>query len=202
MLLTSQCPHCKQVLDNLVTLVKDGTISQLEIINIEQQPDLATDLNVRSVPWLRLGRIELSGARTLSELREWAAKANSTEGMVLHLNELLTTGQMALAVEWVKKEPDYMDAIMIILAEPEAKINVRVGIGVIMEALQGSEVINDYVVQLGELTLHKAAPVRADAAYYLALTQNTDALPYLKALLSDESAEVKEIAEDGLNELQ
>jgi len=201
MLLGTHCPHCPQVLNALGEMVKKGEISKLEVINLEQRPDIAKELGVRSAPWVRIGRFELTGLRSLQELREWAEKANSSEGMVLQLNELLTSGQLDEAVSLVKKEPDYLDAVMEILAEPDAKINVRIGIGVIMEELQETEVLQKYVDQLGELTRHEAAPVRTDAAHYLALTGSADARPYLQALLKDESAEVREVAEDGLVEL-
>ncbi len=198
MLLGTHCPHCPQVLQALSELVKQGEIGKLEVINLEQHPETAAELGVRSVPWVRLGRFELTGLRSLQELREWAQKANSTEGMVLQLNELLTSGQIDEAVALVKKEPDYLDAIMEILAEPDAKINVRVGIGVIMEELQGTKELQQYIEQLGKLTQHKAAPVRADAAHYLALTESPAARSWLEALLKDENAEVREIAGDGL----
>jgi len=201
MLLGTHCPHCPQVLNALGEMVKKAEISKLEVINLEQRPDIATELGVRSVPWVRIGRFELTGLRSLQELQEWAAKANSTEGMVLQLNELLTTGELDEAVDLVKKQPDYLDAIMEILGEPEAKINVRIGIGVIIEELQGTETLQQYVEQLGELTRNEAAPVRTDAAHYLALTGSAAARPYLEALLKDENSEVREIAEDGLAEL-
>lgn len=198
MLLGTHCPHCPQVLNALGEMVKKGEISKLDVINLEQRPDIAKELGVRSVPWVRIGRFELTGLRSLQELREWAEKAGSTEGMVLQLNELLTSGQLDEAVALVKKEPDYLDAIMEILAEPDAKINVRIGIGVIMEELQGTKELRQYIEQLGKLTQHEAAPVRADAAHYLALTESPAARSWLDALLKDENPEVREIAEDGL----
>lgn len=201
MLLGTHCPHCPQVLNALGEMVKKAEISKLEIINLEQRPDIAKDLGVCSVPWVRIGRFELTGLRSLQELREWVAKASSTEGMVLQLNELLTTGGLDDAVELVKKQPDYLGAIMEILAEPDAKINVRIGIGVIIEELQGTTTLQKYVDQLGALTRHEAAPVRTDAAHYLALTGSVTARPYLEALRDDESTEVREIAEDGLAKL-
>jgi HEAT repeat protein len=40
--------------------------------------------------------------------------------------------------------------------------------------------------------------VRADAAHYLGLSGNGDAIPYLQPLLQDEAAEVREIAAESL----
>ena len=202
LLIGTYCPHCPQVLAALGDMIKQGEISRLTVVNIEQQPELAGELNIRSVPWIKLGDVELTGLHSLQELRQWAGSAGTVDGMVLYLNELLTTARLPEAIQLVKDKPEYLKGIMSILGNQDAKINVRVGIGVIMEELQGSAVLRAYLDQLGQLTRHQAAPVRSDAAHYLFLTGSPDAKPYLQALLNDDSAEVREIAEDGLAELE
>lgn len=197
LLLGTNCPHCPQVLHALGELVKNGEISRLEVINLEQQPGVAAQLGARSVPWIRIGEHILTGLHSLEELRQWA-QADSIQSQILNLNQLLTTGKLDTAVALVVKHPDYLDAIMEILSQPDAKINVRIGIGVIMEELQGTKELQGYVEQLGELSQHENYSVRADACHYLALTGALDAVDYLKAATKDENPEVREIAEDGL----
>jgi HEAT repeat protein len=121
--------------------------------------------------------------------------------MVLHLNELLTTGQVDEAVAVVKRQPHYLEAVMEILSQPDAKINVRVGIGVIMEELEGSDSLRARVEQLGALSQHEAAAVRADACHYLGLSRDSNAARFLRMRLEDDNAEVREIAAESLEML-
>jgi hypothetical protein len=46
-----------------------------------------------------------------------------------------------------------------------------------------------------------SAKVRADGAHFFALTENDKAVPYLRRLAEDENTDVREIAEEALNEL-
>ena len=61
LLLSTHCPHCPAVLAALADLVKQGAIGRLEAVNLEQHPEVGQALGVRSVPWIRVGRIELAG---------------------------------------------------------------------------------------------------------------------------------------------
>ena len=72
LLKTSSCPHCPIVLKALQALEAEGSIGELTVINIEDQPELADELGVRSVPWTRIGPFELAGLRTEQELRDWS----------------------------------------------------------------------------------------------------------------------------------
>ena len=77
------------MLASLADLVKQGAIGRLEAVNLEQHPEVGQALGVRSVPWLRLGRIELAGVHSKAELAEWAAKADSEAGRVPHQRAVL-----------------------------------------------------------------------------------------------------------------
>jgi len=57
------------------------------------------------------------------------------------------------------------------------------------------------VPRLGLLSLHADARVRADACHYLGLTADAAARPWLEKRLSDEDADVREIAAESLNTL-
>ena len=64
MLLGTHCPYCPTVLKELGELVKSGVIGKLVVVNIEQHPEVARELGVRSVPWVRIGPFELEGLRS------------------------------------------------------------------------------------------------------------------------------------------
>ena len=48
---------------------------------------------------------------------------------------------------------------------------------------------------------NKDARIRGDACHYLSLTKDVSYVPAIKKLLSDENEEVREIAQDSLDEL-
>jgi HEAT repeat protein len=55
--------------------------------------------------------------------------------------------------------------------------------------------------ELGALTRHADARVRADACHLLSLTHAAEARPWLQACLQDADAEVREIAAESLQTL-
>jgi hypothetical protein len=182
-------------------MVKAGELGRLEVVNLEQQPEVAQTLGVRSVPWTRLGPFELQGLRTLEELQAWALKSGSVEGMADYLSELIKEGQVKRVQTLARENESALDAVFHILGDADAEINIRLGIDVVLEDLQGSELLRQRVDELGDLSTHESAPIRADAYHYLALTGSKNALPYLRAGLKDTDKEVQEIAQEGLETL-
>ncbi|MCU7801111.1 MAG: thioredoxin family protein [gamma proteobacterium symbiont of Lucinoma myriamae] len=49
------CPHCPNVLQALSELIKDGEIAEMEVSNMALVPEKAQELNIRSVPWIKIG---------------------------------------------------------------------------------------------------------------------------------------------------
>ena len=197
-LLGTHCPHCPTVLQGLANLVKAGTLGSLKIVNIEQRGDIARELGVRTVPWVRIGAFELEGLRSEKELREWAVKATANTGMTDWLDELLSSGNIRKPLERIKSEPALMDALLELFIDPDTGLNIRIGISAIMEDLQGTETLSSIVNQLGELTRHEDARIRGDACHYLALSGDPAATAYIKPLLKDEDENVREVARESL----
>jgi thioredoxin-like negative regulator of GroEL len=197
-LLGTHCPHCPTVLQGLANMIKDGSLGSFKIVNIEQRGDIARELGVRSVPWVRIGSFELEGLRSEKELREWALKATTDKGMTDWLEELLSSGNLDKPLEQVKSDPGVMDALLELFADPDTELNIRIGISAIMEDLQGTETLSAIVDRLGELTRHEDARIRGDACHYLALSGDPAAAAYIKPLLKDEDENVREVARESL----
>lgn len=200
--LASQCPHCPVVLAGLSDLVKRGVIGQLQVVNIEQHPEAAQARGVRSVPWLRIGPFELTGARTLAELEVWARRAVSDAGMSDAFHDLLKQGGLAQVLELIAAEPARLAALLPIVANPEASLNVKLGIGVVFEDYAGKPDLQALVEPLGALTRDVDARVRADACHLLSLTQTSAALPWLRNALQDSAPDVREIAAESVQTLE
>jgi hypothetical protein len=202
LLMGSHCPYCPLVLKSLKALAETGHIGNLETYNIEENPEIARQTGVRSVPWVRIGPFELEGLRSESELREWAVKAGSESGLVDYLNELLATGNIGKALETVRRNEASLKALMALFSDPDTGLNIRIGISAIMEELEGSERLSGLIDRLGELTKHPAAHIRGDACHYLALTRNPQAVPYIRPLLEDSDASVSTLARESLASLE
>lgn len=198
MLMGTQCPYCPGVLKALQALLKSGHISQLETHNIEENPEIARQLGVRSVPWVRIGPFELEGLRSEKELRDWAIKAGSDSGISDWFNDLLSSGNISKPLERIKSDPATIDALLTLFADPETQLNTQIGISAIMEALKDTDILTGIVGKLGELTRHKDARVRGDACYYLALSSSPQAADFIKPLLDDTDASVRDIARESL----
>lgn len=197
--LANGCPHCPTVLAGLSELVKNGRIGRLEVVNITAHPERAQAQGVRAVPWLRLGPFELTGLRSPAELAQWTARAQSTEGMAEYLRELLTEGNLAGVRATLERAPAQTGAALVqLLGDAEAELQVRLGVSAVLEDLEGSAALSGLVDALGALTLHSDARIRLDAAHTLGLSHASGARAYLEALHNDSDAEVREVARESL----
>ena len=202
LLVTTGCPHCQTELHGLSELVKTGCVGRLEVVNIGARPEIAQKLGVRSVPWLRIGPFDLIGLRSQEELRRWAERTHTSEGMADYFAELLADGNLKKVNALILENQTRIEALLLLLSNPETGIHVKLGIGAIMEEFQGSKILRRLIAPLGKLTRHEDARIRSDACHFLALTQNPAALPYVRPLLDDKNEEVREVALESLNELK
>jgi len=201
MLMASRCAYCGPMMQILVELMKAGKMAELRIVNIENAPELAAELGVRSVPWLQIGPFELAGSRTKQEILLWLERASSFDGVSDYLEEVLAEGNIDYARKLVERYPQALENVIDLMANPEAKINVRLGIGVIIEEMAESEPFKAVIPRLIDYLSDDDARVRGDACHYLSLTRNPAYIPHIEKLLSDESEEVREIAQDSLDAL-
>jgi len=186
----------------LSELMKAGHIGELRIVNIEENPDLAIQLGVRSVPWLQIGPFELQGSRSKQELLLWLQRASSSEGLTEYLEEVLSEGNIKLANNLIQHHPQALENVVELMADSEAKINVRLGVGVIIEEMAESAHFKSVIPNLLKLLSSSDSRLRGDACHYLSLTKDTTYIPVIQELLSDENEEVREIAQDSLDELR
>ncbi len=199
--LSSQCPHCPAMLQSLADLVKQGRLGRLEVVNLERRPEIGHALEVRSVPWVRIGAFELTGTLGRAELDSWVERAGRPEGMADYFHHMLKEGALAQVIRVVRRDPDSLAALLPIVAAPEMGIHVRVGAGAVFEEFAGQAPLQAIVDQLGALVRSQDGRVRADACHYLGLTRSERARPYLEICLPDTDASVREIAEESLAEL-
>ena len=150
---------------------------------------------------MRIGPFELAGLRSRAEFEEWAGRAGSEEGMADYFHTLLKEGDLARVRAMIEARPELFAALLPVVANPEASINVRIGASVVFEGAAGSEGLRALLPRLAELSAHADRRVRADACFYLGLSRDAAVRPVLEARLADLDEEVREIAAEGLAEL-
>ena len=101
----------------------------------------------------------------------------------------------------IEAEPALLAAVLPIVGNVDASLNVRLGAGVLFETFAGTEALAALISPLGALSQHEDARVRADACHYLGLSGAVAARPWLDARLADEDADVREIAAESLQAL-
>ena len=198
LLITPHCPHCRSVLVGMSELVKEGKIGRLEVVNIAVHPEVAEHHGIRSAPWIRIGTFELTGNYTPSELTHWAEKASAKSGETDYLRELLEQQQLDEALAKTVASPSMIQSLLELLQNRDLALAVRFGLSAIMEDLAPRGLLTPYIEQIGLLTRSEVPSIRADAAYYLGLTGNQQAEPFIRDLLDDPVNDVKEIAEESL----
>ncbi len=195
------CQHCPMVLQALSELIKSGEISQLEITNIQHAPEKADEYQVRSVPWVKIGPFELVGLRSKTELQEWINRVDDADAMADYFSELMLAGEITKVQQMLEKAPETFSALIQLIGDEKTTLSVRIGVGAVIEDFSGSKLLKQYISSLAKLTHHKEARIRSDACFYLGLSHDEEARQYIESLINDNDAEVREIAEEALEEL-
>jgi hypothetical protein len=195
------CPHCATVLNGLNQLAAQKLIGKLTVIDVAEHPGQATEYGVRSAPWLRLGPFTLTGAHSPAELRMWARWANGEAGTAHYIEHLLTQGGYPQASAFIDADTQRLKPLLSIVADPGAKIGVRLGVSALLEAHANSPSLQKLLPQLAELSRHSDHRVRADACHLLGLTGSPSARAHVEARLHDDHEEVREIAQEAMEVL-
>jgi len=198
LLISTSCPHCPAMLQSLSDLIKEGKLSRLEVINIELEPEQAQTLNVRSVPWLRVGEMELSGLKSKSEIEQWIS---TPDNLNAYFEELMISGEISKLQQLIEDKPENIKTLIDIMGDETSSLSARIGVGAIIEQLEGSDILINAIDDLGKHCNNPLTRIRNDACYYLGLSHHSDARKYIRPLLNDEDDEVKEIAHEALENI-
>lgn len=199
--ITPSCPHCPSMLEVLSQFIKNGDMASLQIINITQQTDFAIDNKIRSVPWLKIGPFILQGLHSQQEIKTWLMRSQSEQGMLEYFTEMLSNGELDTVTRALKQSPQSIKLFVPLISSDETNINVRLGMGAIIEDLAGQAILENLLDDLIELLNHADARVRGDAAHFLSFIKSSTAIEALQRCLNDSNKDVREIAEESLEAL-
>ncbi len=195
------CIHCPVVMQGLSELLKQTLIGKLTVVNVAAHPKMAEEYGVRAAPWLRLGPFTLTGAQTIAELKQWTEWASSADAAVHYVEYLLKEGGYQKAGLFIAEDTHRLKSLLTTVADPEADIDMRLGVSALLEAYANKPELQNLLPQLAELTRHADHRVRADSCHLLGLTGSADARPYIEACITDPNEEVREIAIEAMEAL-
>lgn len=198
---TSDCPHCATVMLGLGELAKQGVIGRVTVVDAAVHPERAAQYGVRAAPWVRLGPFTLTGAQSVSELRQWAEWASGEEGIARYVAYLLKLGEFRHAAAFVSADTQRLKPLLDILADTDASIDQRLGVSALLERYADTSELRALLPQLTELSRHADHRVRADACHLLGLTGSAEALAHVEPRLADDNEEVREIAAEAMQRL-
>lgn len=196
------CPHCNGVKKLLEQLLQEGTIGEMNIVDISQQTGLADELGIQSVPWLEMGPLTFIGEQKLQELRDWVLRLSKPEAMVDYYQQLLTDGELSLAEQTLQRNSRTLPDLLTLIVRDELPLQVRIGIIALFEGFAGKAPLQALIPELAQLLTHADYRIRIDIAHLLELSESQAAIAPLKLLLDDENSEVREIASEALEELE
>ena len=197
---TPQCPHCPGMKAALAQIQSEGLLGTIEIVDATAQPERAQALHIQSVPWLRLGELIFEGQMGRGDLRAWAQTAHTAIGIRRYFFSSLKNGKRAHVESVLRAQPQYAALLGDLIQDPEASMAVRIGIGAVLEELQGSAIAEAMVPALAHILTGGEARDRADAAHFLSLIATPSALSTLRAALQDSDEVVRAIAIETLTE--
>ncbi|MGD8926829.1 MAG: HEAT repeat domain-containing protein [Thioalkalispiraceae bacterium] len=196
---SQQCPHCPSVKRILQSLQQAGKLAALEIFDITEHQQEAEQYQVRAVPWFKIGDLVFQGLHTASELEYWVENACTDAGILNYMIEKLKEGKLTEVESLIKQHPTWLNIAMQIVADIDTPLQARIGLGAILEGLAGSQQLNELLPALEELARHTDHRVRGDACHYLGFIKSPKSKEILKHCLDDEHEEVREIAQDSLD---
>jgi HEAT repeat protein len=172
------------------------------MINIAEQPDEAAIHNVRSVPWLKLGEMEFSGAHSRAELEHAIDMAVSGDGQQRFLFEKLKNGRLNEVIEIVESDKKQLPVLVALLKGNDVPMTVRIGVSAVLEGLQEDPAeLQKILPDLLELSESTDDTIRADACHFLSLAGGDEALARLQQCINDESEMVREVAAESIEAL-
>lgn len=199
---TPNCPHCPGMKKILQQLEQRQLLAELQIIDITQNPQLAEQYQIRSVPWLRIAELEFTGAYPQGELEYWVTHANTDVGIRQYLSHALENGRLADINKQIHMHPEWLVIAVSLLADMQAPMQARIGLSALIEGLEDQALLSSILPMLQQYARHDDARVRGDACHLLGCIHSEAATQTLRQCLHDPDPQVREIAEESLASLQ
>lgn len=192
------CPYCPTMKQQLQQLQARALVADLQIVDISQATEFATQHQIRTVPWLQISELVFTGMHTLAELEYWITHATSDEGIREYISKELEDGRLDAVDQLLRKHPPWLAIAVTLIADMEAPMQARIGLSALIESANDRALLQTIQPMLIAYTQHEDARVRGDACHLLAFIQGEESIQALRARLQDSDALVREIAQESL----
>ncbi len=196
LLISTECAHCPIMLNHFSKIVKEGLISELKVLNVAMNPEIAVEREIRSVPWARVNEFILEGSYTYEELKTWIDHANNNSGEKEYFLLMLNNQQLEKAINFTQNNLSRLDLLINLLADLQTTMAVRIGISAIFEDLSEKGKLESALPNLIKLLDSKHEIIRIDAVYFLSLLDYKKVERHLKLLRNDRNQEIKDIVSE------
>ncbi len=196
------CPHCPMVIRTVLSAAVGRPLIKVSVVDAVQFSDMAEQYKVRATPTVIInGAATLVGQVTAGELTDHILGASIPESLTETLDSMIKAGRASDAAALVcdRKRPDALLPIYL-----SQEFSVRMGALVALEeALEiDARCLDPIVDRLIELLSSDDTALRGDTAVLLGKVGDKRAAPAIKQLLEDENEDVRDAAEEALDELE
>ncbi len=160
---------------------QQGAISQFEVFDVQQNPELAQQHNIRSVPYYLINGVAFSGLKTRREIDQLLDKTDADKWVDM-INDSLAGGELEPVEQAVRKQPAARAAMIKLLDDPQTALLVRIGLTAVIETLATEGLLNEHEQDFILMTTHADERIAVDALYYLSLINTPDSLAALQEL--------------------
>jgi hypothetical protein len=194
------CQVCPQMERVFRTLLAQGDIAGLDVIDLGEEPQQAQKYAIRSVPYYLIGEVGFNGLKSAGEIKR-LLQLGESGGWQDRLSEDFRQGDLAQAERDIRQHPTAQRAMIALLESPQTELLVRIGLTAVIESLASEGALNvleEAFIGLADSTDKRIA---TDALYYLQLQASAAAVKKLREVAQGDDSTLAAEARDLLDEL-
>lgn len=193
------CSICPQMERLFHQLLEQEKINNLQVLDVADHPDLASQHNIRSVPTYLINGISFNGLKSQQEITQLLNKDESQKWIEL-IRQELTGGQLDEAERIIRENSSAREAMMSLLEDHKTELVVRIGLTAIIETLAVGSLLEPYEDQFIKMSSHEDERIAVDALYYLSLFISPQSLQQLHEVADSGPESLRDHARDLLEE--
>lgn len=194
------CQVCPQMEKTFFELQKKGEISELKVVDVQQQPELAEKYKIRSVPYYLINGIAFTGLKSQTEILS-LLNAETDQKLGIWIIDQLAQGELSEVETRIAHEPQLREAMMQLLEDVDTPLMARIGLTAVIESLAGRGFFSGLETRFIQLADHAEERIAIDAIYYLQLLSTPASLGKLADIARSERSELQQQAQELLLEV-
>lgn len=192
------CPHCAKVVEMVNQFAIENSNIYVYVVDVAQFQEMGSDYKVMSAPTVVINHnIKLVSPST-EELLEWIEKRDDE---LEYFGKLLKDGEIDKLKEIIEEDLDRTEMLVELLRKQE--INIRIGAVILITRLMEDhpQKLEDVKTRVKGLLEEDNSNIVQDAALVLGRIGDNSDIEELKKLFSSEDEEIKDAAEEAIEEI-